>query len=57
MGKYRSVFARSIVGAAAVFAVAGAAQAQEVLKVGLLASLEGPFAAPGQDGIRGADLR
>src|SRR5881392_3575360 len=34
----------------------GLAQAQETLKVGLLASLEGPFAAPGQDGMRGADL-
>jgi branched-chain amino acid transport system substrate-binding protein len=29
---------------------------QETLKIGLLATLEGPFAAPGQDGMRGADL-
>jgi len=49
-------FARSVIGAAAVFAVFGVAQAQEVLKIGLLASLEGPFAAPGQDSMRGADL-
>ena len=49
-------FARSVIGAAAVFAMFGVAQAQEVLKIGLLASLEGPFAAPGQDGMRGADL-
>jgi branched-chain amino acid transport system substrate-binding protein len=37
-------------------ALAGAAQAQEVLKIGLLATLEGPFAAGGQDGMRGAEL-
>ena len=49
-------FARSVIGAAAVFAVFGVAQAQDVLKIGLLASLEGPFAAPGQDSMRGADL-
>ena len=54
--KYGKVFARSVLGAAALFAAAGAAQAQEVLKIGLLASLEGPFAAPGQDSMRGADL-
>jgi branched-chain amino acid transport system substrate-binding protein len=56
MTRSRSVLARGIIGAVAVFAVVGAAQAQETLKIGLLASLEGPFAAPGQDGMRGADL-
>ena len=56
MSKYGQVFARSLVGAAAAFAVVGHAQAQEVLKIGLLATLEGPFAAPGQDSMRGADL-
>jgi branched-chain amino acid transport system substrate-binding protein len=56
MSKYGKEFARSLIGAAATFAVVGFAQAQETLKVGLLASLEGPFAAPGQDGMRGADL-
>jgi branched-chain amino acid transport system substrate-binding protein len=56
MSKYGKVFARSLIGAAATFAVVGFAQAQETLKIGLLASLEGPFAAPGQDGMRGADL-
>ena len=56
MSKYGQVFARSLVGAAAALAVAGFAHAQEVLKIGLLASLEGPFAAPGQDSMRGADL-
>ena len=54
--KYGKLFARSLIGAAAAFAVVGFAQAQETLKIGLLASLEGPFAAPGQDGMRGADL-
>src|ERR1700754_4914362 len=59
MSRDAKVFARSLIGAAAMFAVvgmAGLANAQETLKVGLLASLEGPFAAPGQDGMRGADL-
>ncbi|MES1161810.1 MAG: ABC transporter substrate-binding protein, partial [Rhizobacter sp.] len=55
-GKQRRVFVRSIVGAAAAFAVVGSACAQDVLKIGLLATLEGPFAAPGQDSMRGADL-
>ena len=34
----------------------GTAWAQETMKIGLLATLEGPFAAPGQDSMRGADL-
>jgi branched-chain amino acid transport system substrate-binding protein len=42
--------------AATAVAFTGSAWAQETLKIGLLASLEGPFAAPGQDGMRGADL-
>src|SRR5262245_31847488 len=37
-------------------AVAGTANAQQVVKIGLLATLEGPFAAGGQDGMRGAEL-
>jgi branched-chain amino acid transport system substrate-binding protein len=37
-------------------ALAGAANAQQVVKIGLLATLEGPFAAGGQDGMRGAEL-
>ena len=56
MGKHGKSFVRSVLGTAAVLALFGVAQAQEVLKIGLLASLEGPFAAPGQDGMRGADL-
>jgi branched-chain amino acid transport system substrate-binding protein len=55
MFENRRLFTRTLVCAAAL-AVAGFAQAQDVLKIGLLASLEGPFAAPGQDGMRGADL-
>src|SRR5207253_4899644 len=40
---------------AGAFAVGAFAQAPPV-KIGLLAMLEGPFAAGGQDGIRGAEL-
>jgi branched-chain amino acid transport system substrate-binding protein len=39
-----------------VAGVAGAADAQQAVKIGLLATLEGPFAAGGQDGMRGAEL-
>ncbi|MEJ8823218.1 ABC transporter substrate-binding protein [Variovorax humicola] len=57
MSRDRSLlFARTIVAAAALVSIGGLAQAQEVLKIGLLATLEGPFAAPGQDSMRGADL-
>ena len=42
--------------AAATALMGGSAWAQDSLKIGLLATLEGPFAAPGQDGMRGADL-
>ncbi|MEO8923617.1 MAG: ABC transporter substrate-binding protein [Caldimonas sp.] len=47
---------RSIVAAAAATCLLGSAAAQEVLKIGVLANLEGPFAVPGQDGYRGADM-
>ena len=56
MNARNRVWVRSMVGAAAVAAMMGSAWAQETLKIGLLATLEGPFAAPGQDGMRGADL-
>ena len=52
----RRVWLRSIVGAAAATCLLGTAGAQETLKIGLLANLEGPFAVPGQDGYRGADM-
>jgi branched-chain amino acid transport system substrate-binding protein len=48
---------RTWVGAAAAMALAGAAWAQQPpVKIGLLATLEGPFAAGGADGMRGAEL-
>lgn len=56
MAVNRRRFARTLVGAAVALAFAGATQAQEVIKIGLLATLEGPFAAGGQDGMRGAEL-
>ncbi len=49
-------FVRTLVGAAVFAAFAGSAAAADDLKVGLLATLEGPFAAPGQDSMRGAEL-
>jgi branched-chain amino acid transport system substrate-binding protein len=56
----RRQFSRTLVGAAVVAAFgagfAGTAAGQEVIKIGLLATLEGPFAAGGQDGMRGAEL-
>jgi branched-chain amino acid transport system substrate-binding protein len=52
----KRMFGRSLVGAAVFAAFASGAGAQEVVRVGLLATLEGPFAAGGQDGMRGADL-
>lgn len=42
--------------AALALGLAGGAGAQETIKIGLLATLEGPFAAGGQDGMRGAEL-
>jgi branched-chain amino acid transport system substrate-binding protein len=49
---------RSVLGAAAFAAVSGSvwAQAGQPVKIGLLATLEGPFAAGGADGMRGAEL-
>ena len=47
----------TVVVAAMLAVVAGGATAQQqVVKIGLLATLEGPFAAGGQDGMRGAEL-
>jgi branched-chain amino acid transport system substrate-binding protein len=48
---------RSVVGAAALVVMGGASFAQQgPVKIGLLATLEGPFAAGGADGMRGAEL-
>ncbi len=48
---------RSMVATAALACLAGGALAQgNTIKIGLLATLEGPFAAGGADGMRGAEL-
>jgi branched-chain amino acid transport system substrate-binding protein len=48
---------RSALGVAAAFACATTVLAQgQPVKIGLLATLEGPFAAGGADGMRGAEL-
>jgi branched-chain amino acid transport system substrate-binding protein len=52
----RKIRVRTMLAVAAAAAFTGSAWSQETLKIGLLATLEGPFAAPGQDGMRGADL-
>ena len=53
----KPIWIRSIVGAAAATVFMGGAFAQGTpVKIGLLATLEGPFAAGGADGMRGADL-
>src|SRR5262245_12786819 len=56
MRMFRKALAGWTVGAAAIAVMAGPAPAQETIKIGLLATLEGPFAAGGQDGMRGAEL-
>lgn len=49
--------ARTVLAAAALAAFGGTAFAQGApVKIGLLATLEGPFAAGGADGMRGAEL-
>ncbi len=54
----QKMFVRTVLGAAAAAALAGSAWAQtgQPVKIGLLATLEGPFAAGGADGMRGAEL-
>ena len=56
MKQSKRMFVRTLVGAAVLSAFAGVASAQQTIKIGLLATLEGPFAAGGQDGMRGAEL-
>ncbi|MBL8329555.1 MAG: ABC transporter substrate-binding protein [Rubrivivax sp.] len=57
MNVTKRFFARSALGAAAAVALIGSAWAQgQTVKIGLLATLEGPFAAGGADGMRGAEL-
>ena len=51
------VWARTVLSAATAAALAGSVWAQgQPVKIGLLATLEGPFAAGGADGMRGAEL-
>ena len=52
----RRTWVRSMLGAAVAAAWLAPAWAQDTLKIGVLATLEGPFAVPGQDSMRGADL-
>lgn len=52
----KRTFVRTLVGAAVLAAFSGVAYSQQVVKIGLLATLEGPFAAGGADGMRGAEL-
>ena len=53
----KTVLVRSILSAAVASALMGAAFAQQpAVKIGLLATLEGPFAAGGADGMRGAEM-
>jgi branched-chain amino acid transport system substrate-binding protein len=54
----KRLWIRTALGAAAAAALAGGAWAQQgqPVKIGLLATLEGPFAAGGADGMRGAEL-
>src|SRR5262245_12002264 len=56
MGQILKRLAGWLVGAVVIGVLAGTAPAQETIKIGLLATLEGPFAAGGQDGMRGAEL-
>jgi branched-chain amino acid transport system substrate-binding protein len=54
----KRTFVKTLVAAAVVAALSGIAYAQQgkPVKIGVLATLEGPFAAGGQDGMRGAEL-
>ncbi len=54
----KRIWTLSVLGAAVVAAISGGAIAQQgtPVKIGLLATLEGPFAAGGADGMRGAEL-
>ena len=53
----KRIWIRTALGAAALTAMLGPAWAQgQPVKIGLLATLEGPFAAGGADGMRGAEL-
>ena len=53
----KRIILKSVAGAAMAVALSsGWAQSGQPVKIGLLATLEGPFAAGGADGMRGAEL-
>ncbi len=52
----KGALVRTFASAAVLVAFSGFAYAQQTVKIGLLATLEGPFAAGGADGMRGAEL-
>jgi branched-chain amino acid transport system substrate-binding protein len=54
MKSCKSLFAMALLASAAI--LPNAAMADGTIKVGLLATLEGPFTVLGQDGVRGAEL-
>jgi len=56
MQSTRRRFGAKVLGAALALAFTAGVQAQETIKIGVLAALEGPFAAGGQDCMRGAEL-
>jgi branched-chain amino acid transport system substrate-binding protein len=56
MTSSRQGFTLTISAFALAMAFSTGVQAQDVIKVGTLATLEGPFAVPGQDGMRGVEL-
>ena len=58
MKQRKETFVRNMIGVTVVAAFIGAAFAQsgQPVKIGLLATLEGPFAAGGADGMRGAEM-
>ena len=49
----RALMATAVIGA---FATTAWSQSGQPVKIGVLATLEGPFAAGGADGMRGAEL-
>ncbi len=57
MKTMKRTFLRTLIGTAVLAAFGGTALAQQPpVKIGVLATLEGPFAAGGADGMRGAEL-
>ena len=53
---HKTPFSRSALAIAAISGALLATSAWAQVKVGVLATLEGPFASPGQDSVRGVQL-